>query len=691
MRPEILAPVGSPEALTAALRCGADAVYLALPAYGARAHAQNFSFPALEAAIAACHARAVRVYVTLNTLLLDAELGDFMDAVQRLCALSVDAVIVQDLGAARLIHQLAPTLPLHASTQMSVQTLAGLETLAALGFSRAVLPRELSREELRTLVRHSPIDCEVFVHGALCTSVSGQCLLSSFFGGRSANRGDCAQPCRLPFSGTQENGSDQVLSLKDLSIMDALPELAAAGVRSLKIEGRMKRPEYVAAAVRVCRQALDNVGARHDVPLPVHTTGNQQKNLHAVFSRSGFTAGYYYAQRDSTMQGARTREDVTAARDALPALAALYAKESPRTGVTFTLSGGLGEGLYLCAETDAHAVSLAENTPLQRANNVQNSARLQEQLAKCGGTMFFCRAANVQLPPNVYVPVASVNALRRQALCALEEKMAARVPIACAPYEKVSLPPRVPTAQSLQLRVATLKQVPQDLRGVSQIIVPLSVAKHTPPRAGTNCVWAVEIPRGVCGQERTLLADLRAAQAQGYTRAIVGTLDGAALAKRAGLAFAAGFGSNICNSACLHAWQALGAAEVLLSPELTRVQASRIHSPLPTAWFAYGRLPLMLLRRKGYGAQLFDRKGKAFPLVEVGGDYTELLACTPVSLAGRGDECRFADALLLYFTDETAAQCQAVLQAFRADRASGISGESCRGLPGWTVQGGASP
>ena len=284
---EILAPAGTREALIAAVRCGANAVYLGGKLLNARRNAGNFDDEALKEAVRYCHERGVQVYLTLNTLVRDAELKDAEHMLALSCEAGIDALITQDLGIARLARNCAPDIPLHASTQMSVQTLAGLEELKSLGFTRAVLPRELTLGEITALAAHSPVELELFIHGALCMCVSGQCYLSAMLGSRSGSRGLCAQPCRLPFVAPGGTGAD--LSLKDLSLIPHIRTLHEAGVLSFKIEGRMKRPEYVAAAVTACRQALENG----------EPEGVLSRQLQAVFSRSGFTDGGgtpYYAQ-----------------------------------------------------------------------------------------------------------------------------------------------------------------------------------------------------------------------------------------------------------------------------------------------------------------------------------------------------------------------------------------------------------
>jgi putative protease len=301
-QPEILAPAGSMEALVTALRCGADAVYVGGTAYSARSGAVNFDLPQLERAAGICHAYGAQLHLAVNTLVTDRELEGFGRFIRKAAEYGVDACIVQDLGALKTIRSLVPDMPLHASTQMSIHTPEGAMQAAELGCCRVVAAREMSREDLETLCK-LPMEIEVFVHGALCMSVSGQCSFSALVGGRSANRGQCAHACRLPWK-TPSGKNPAALSLKDLSLVQYVDILRRMGVASLKIEGRMKRPEYVAAAVTALRMALQ--GEQPDM-----------ESLRAVFSRSGFTDGYFTGKKQD-MFGFRRREDVKAAQQELP-------------------------------------------------------------------------------------------------------------------------------------------------------------------------------------------------------------------------------------------------------------------------------------------------------------------------------------------------------------------------------------
>ncbi|MDE6595155.1 MAG: U32 family peptidase, partial [Oscillospiraceae bacterium] len=327
-KPELLAPAGSMESVLAAVRCGADAVYAGGERFSARANAANFPDAELEKAVRYCHLHGVKLYRAMNTLVFGSEIPDFVEAAKRSAEIGVDGLIVQDLGAARLLRQVLPDMRLNASTQMTIHTPEGAFLAAELGFSRVVAARELTIEQLQRLTE-TGIEIEAFIHGALCMSVSGQCFMSALIGSRSANRGMCAQACRLPFGAVKGDRYD--LSLKDLCGIPHINKLTKIGVASLKIEGRMKRAEYVAAAVTACRAALD--GKEPDL-----------ETLQAVFSRSGFTDGYLTGETGTAMFGYRRKEDVTAAEAVLPTLRELYRKESKAAGCSADFSVKIQQG-----------------------------------------------------------------------------------------------------------------------------------------------------------------------------------------------------------------------------------------------------------------------------------------------------------------------------------------------------------
>ena len=296
---ELLSPAGGWDSLVAAVQNGADAVYMGFGAYNARRSAKNFTEEEFSQAVRYCHLRGVKVYLTLNTLLTDRELPGAAELLHKASRLGADAVLIQDWGVWQLARQAAPEQPFHASTQMSLHTLGGARRAAELGLTRVVLARELSRRDIAAICRDCPAEVEVFAHGALCMCYSGQCALSAVIGGRSGNRGTCAQPCRLPYGVNAPAAGGHPLSLKDANLSPYLQELEDMGVACLKLEGRMKRPEYVAVITSIYRRLLDEKR---------RPTREEQRQLELAFSRSGFTDGYYLGRKGPQMlSGPRAR------------------------------------------------------------------------------------------------------------------------------------------------------------------------------------------------------------------------------------------------------------------------------------------------------------------------------------------------------------------------------------------------
>ena len=392
---EVLAPAGDTEQLRAAVRCGADAVYLGARSFNARRRAENFGDEDLRHAVAYCHGRGVKVYVTVNTLVRDGELRELYAALEEIGESGADAVILQDLAAMDLCRTHLPGIPRHASTQMTIHNADGAMQARDMGFSRVILARELSLEEIRRIHEAAEVELECFVHGALCMGVSGQCLLSAMLGERSGNRGLCAQPCRLDF---RAGDRDHALSLKDACAIPHLEELEAAGVCSLKIEGRLRRPEYVAAATDACVRAL-----RGETP--------DLKQLERAFSRSGLTDGYLTGRRDLSMFGSRTEEDKAASASVLGELTGLYRRELSRVPVDMTLRGGPGRAAELTVSDGTHTVAVTGGEPEPVRTAPQDTAGI---LGKTGGTPFLCAQVSSELDPGLMVP--GLSGLRREAL-----------------------------------------------------------------------------------------------------------------------------------------------------------------------------------------------------------------------------------------------------------------------------------
>ena len=377
MTTELLAPAGGQEALVAAVQSGADAVYMGFGAFNARRSARNFSDEEFRAAVSYCHLRGVKVYLTLNTLVTDRELPALAAEARTASECGVDAILVQDWGVLATLQKIIPDVPLHASTQMSLHTLSGVQEAARLGMTRAVLARELSRGEIAEICQKSPIEIETFVHGALCMCYSGQCEMSAVIGRRSGNRGTCAQPCRLPY-GFSGRADGHPLSLKDANLAPFVPEMMDMGVACLKIEGRMKRPEYVAAVTEIYARLL----REHRTP-----TKDEQKKLALAFSRDGFTEGYYRGVRGREMFGTRP-ENARWPEDWFSEIRARYEKENLRlVPLALNCTIRAGQPMTLTAEdADGHRVTVTGAVPEAARSRAVTAEEVETRLKKTGGT-----------------------------------------------------------------------------------------------------------------------------------------------------------------------------------------------------------------------------------------------------------------------------------------------------------------
>lgn len=666
-KPEILAPAGGLDSVKAAVLCGADAVYIGAKQFSARAGAKNFDQEELRTAVSYCHVRGAKVYLALNTLLCDSELADAAGIIKEACSLPIDAVIVQDMGLASFLRESCPAVRLHASTQLSVHTPAGARELYERGFSRVVLARELSQDEIAEIAGACPVELEVFVHGALCMSVSGQCYLSAMLGGRSGNRGQCAQPCRLPFSVPGGTGHD--LSLKDLSLLEHLPALKNAGVCSFKIEGRMKRPEYVAAAVTAAKKALEE-GA-----LPKQ----DKKILEQVFSRSGFTDGYWSGRRGRHMFGVRTKSDVEGADNALlSGIRALYRKERQTVPVSFSLWIEKGERAALTAkDADGNAVTVYGETPQPAQSIPLDEETCRLQLQKTGGTPFLCGEVFCEIGEALSLPLSQLNSLRRQALSQLEKQRAEKPPLF---FQAIDLPQAAPhikaEKQTVRARFADT-EIPSCYKECELIYVPLTTPETELGRLVTEGFpVAVEIPRGMFGREGQIKTLLQKAKKLGVTHALVQNIGALPLAREQGFFVHGGFALNIMNSLCLSAYEKLGLCDAELSIELTAKKCGAIGGALPRGVLSYGRLPLMLARncpaKNGpavcshckHNHEIVDRKHEKFPLLC---DYncTEVLNCVPLCVFDKLNNFSGADFTILRFSVENYVEKEEIFRLFR--------------------------
>ena len=620
---EILAPAGSMDSVIAAVRSGADAVYLGMKHFSARAGAKNFDDEALKEAVAYCHERDVKVYLTINTLVFDDEMTAALETVKTAARADIDAVIVQDMGLCEQIRRAVPDLRLHASTQMSVHTPRGAKALYELGFKRVVLSRELSLEEIRQIHAYCPeIELEVFVHGALCMCLSGQCLFSSMLGGRSANRGMCAQPCRLPF---YSGDNDHALSLKDNSIISYIRELQELGVTSAKIEGRMKREEYVATAVSAC------VGARDRGFIDEKTAAN----LRSVFSRAGFTDGYIRGEIGEEMFGFRQKEDVTLATDKLfKEIRNTYRNERKRLTVDFVFEASVHTAARLTAFCLDREISVFSGQPVEEARTLPLSGeKIRENLSKTGNTQYRAGKITVVIPDNISLPVSSLNAMRREALAQMNAALQNRHHYRINKTAPDETPSCKTGGKAPVYAAAKSKELLPALKDFDLVFLDLFAFDGT-EEISKNL--AVEIPRALFGREDPAKEILKKLRERGVVHAMVHNIGSLSLAKELGFIVHAGFGLNITNSRALLFYEKLGAVDAELSAELDIKRIEKLRASIPIGIIAYGYLPLMITRNTPIHQKsckkiefLQDRRKESFP-VRQGEGYSEIYNCVPV-------------------------------------------------------------
>lgn len=669
--PEILAPAGSPETLSAALRSGADAVYVGGKKFSARNSAANFSDEELAEASRLCHSYGAKLYLAVNTIISDAEAVGFCDHVKLAASVGVDGYIVQDWGAAEIIRKAVPDAVIHASTQMSVHTAAAARLLKELGWARVVPARELDRSVLERICRED-IETEVFVHGALCMSVSGQCYMSAMIGSRSANRGCCGQACRLPFSAVG-NKNRAALSLKDLSLLEQAAELKATGVDSLKIEGRMKRPEYVASAVRELKRALGG-----EVP--------DMQLLKGIFSRSGFTDGYFTGER-TDMFGTREKEDVTAARGLIPKIHELYRFQRQvhtidihavaRAGAPISVTAVCGD---ISAEVKGEAPDAAQNRPT-------DISAFEKHLSKLGDTVFRLGKFTAEIDDGLFVPAGRLNELRRDLTAKLTELMIKRnTPV----YTVTDYSPELPeesaprrTGPVLPLRTMcrTAGQAVA-AAGTSQFVIVPDMLINEELLGSIPASKIIASPPRFIADEDGTAARLRNIKKLGVTRLLCHTPDSIAIGKELGFRLHGSFTLNIYNSCSAAFMKELGLEDVVFSVEARLGELNSVRADIPVGAVVCGRLPLMLTRNcpiknevgcKGCTGCLTDRTGRKLPVVCTK-DHAEILNSDVLYMLDRTEEMQGADFGVVILSDENAAQTRSILAGQRPD------GKLTRGL-----------
>ena len=655
--PELLCPAGSPEALDAAIEGGADAVYLGGSAFNARMNAHNFGGDALRSAVLRAHTYGVKVYLTLNTLVTDKEMSAFVNAAREAAEIGVDALIVADLGGATAIHRAIPSMELHASTQASGHNAQMAQQLKDLGYTRMVIARETPCKDLAQVIKSSPLEIEAFIHGALCVSHSGQCLFSSLVGGRSGNRGECAQPCRLPYScaSCTKKANPYPLSLKDLSLAEHVPALIEMGITSLKIEGRMKSPEYVRDTARIWRRLLDERRA---------ATSEEMKALADIFSRGGFTDGYFRESIDRKMLGIRSEGDKAQSRAAEPFRGItrkiplrIHATLSPNQPMILTVS-------------DAHrSITVAGDVPQSALNAPLSYETVERNLTKLGGTPYEAAEFSADVTDGLMLPISRLNDLRRRAIAAWEDGAPAS-----RSHEQHKHLPLSPTQQRGTYRTARF-YVPEQITPAARdffdrIYLPL----------GKECdgTDGIVLPPVIFERDIPLVRRmLHSAKESGITHALVGNLGHLTLATDAGLIPEGDFRLNATNSETVHRLEELGILSTILSPELTLPQARDVGGD--TSLIVYGRIPLMTVEKcvireladctacAQNRVTMRDRKGIDFPILREWEHRNVIYNSLPTSMSDRqADLAKMRiTAQHFLFSIESPKEVDAVIRAYR--------------------------
>lgn len=684
---ELLAPAGSMAAVAAAVQNGADAIYLGYGEFNARRNAKNFSSEEFAAAVSYCHLRGVKVYLTLNTLLTDRELPSGAEYASSASNLGVDAVLVQDLGVVRMLRQVAPDLPVHASTQMTLHNLDGVRMAADLGMTRVVLARELPRDQIAHICAHSPIEIEVFVHGALCMCYSGQCFLSSILGGRSGNRGLCAQPCRLSY-GWGERAAGHPLSLKDMSLAGHLRELKEMGVACLKLEGRMKRPEYVAIVTSIYAAALREGR---------EPTQEELDALASAFSRQGFTDGYYLDAQGPSMFG--VREDTEEPKELFAQARATYeGPEHPTVPVTFYALIRAGEPAQVGVKDSAGRISTVEGpVPEAARTHALTQEQVCGQLSKTGGTPFRCDGVKALVENDLSLPLSALNNMRRQALESLSA-LRALPPVRRAGayhagyrYEQRREPPK------LTISVRHAGQISRGLLALSPALIYVPAEELDAHPELISAAGAVRIgaalPRIIWDREWPEWVErLQRLRALGVSDALIGNLGQVPVCRDLGFLLRGGFGLEIYNTQALKELRHMGFTSATVSFELKLAQIRDLSKAVDTEMISYGRLPLMITEnciiknRTGRCTcrnenVLTDRKGARFPVVRAPGCRNELLNSKKLFLADRAANYRriglWAEQLM--FTTENPRECVQVAERYLG-RGSWNPSDYTRGL-----------
>ena len=656
---ELLSPAGNYESLVAAVHAGADAVYIGGANFSARRNAKNFTDEEVKTAADLCHLHNVSLYVAVNILIKEHEFDDAVSYIKSLCESGVDGIIIQDAGLLAYVRKLCPEIFINASTQMTIASTDAVNFVTKLGADRVVLARELGIDEIKSIAENTDIELETFVHGALCMGWSGQCLLSSVIGGRSGNRGLCAQPCRLNYTllrdGKPVGKAMPLLSLKDICLADKLSELEPY-VDSLKIEGRMKSPEYTASVTSLYKKALTDSISQSEI-----------KKTLGFFSRGGSSEGYFSGRQFDKMMDYNGTEKVAASREDI-----IKIKEedlSRRRKISFALTAETGKPLSLSARCDGFNAE-ASGEILEPAIKDFDPTRAKAQLEKLGDTAFVAENTEIKSEGNPFVPVSSINALRREVCAKLED-------LICESFKK--------HVCDVNLFEKTYRK-----RMIPEIIVEVS----TKEQYQAACEFDYEILTSY-ELSKSLKSDFVMCPAVKKEGENVSFTAPKIMAQNIGqLDFShevyGGEQLNVTNSQTSELFASMGVRRVTLSPELNIKEIKEItkNTAVPTEVIAYGRLPVMVMEncviksqgmcsRTGGFFELSDRMGERFPII-CENCRNILLNSVPVYMADKWSDLLSlnVDVIRLKFTTETPDEVKRVINAYK----EGLSGKTPKGV-----------
>lgn len=640
---EILSPAGNIETLKAAISNGADAVYVGGKNFSARKNAVNFSNEELAEAVKFAHLHDAKVYATFNTLIHDSELSEAFEFAKFLYEIGIDALIVQDFGLVRLIKTHFPDFEIHASTQMTLHNADGVKAAEKLGFKRVVLSRELSFDEIKSIEEKTDAELEVFVHGALCMSYSGQCLMSSFLGCRSGNRGACAQPCRLPYAVLNSRKKTVCkdkypLSLKDLCLVDEIKKLEDCNVASLKIEGRMKSTEYVSTVTSLYNKYRNGQKVSDE---DIYILKN-------IFSRSGFTKGYLYGKYGRDMLNFnKSNDDVytSADKNVLDFAKKLKENQPPKIGADVFFEVGLGKVVKAEFSAKGKIVSVKGNIPAEKALNTSlTQERIREQICKTGSTPFDVKSLEIVCDDGISLPVKEINTVRREGFELLEKELSVSGRITDAEYKKEEFIKANYGKISNTAQVLTLKQASAAYdAGFDKVIVPYRIYSENKDYFDTNkertAVLLPVIDRDIYQTETAIDTN------EVYVSSL------SQFDKYNDKKITADYTLNAFNSLSLRTLSSLGADRVCISPELNVWQIKAIDDYIEKEIIVYGRIPLMTVQncviKSANGAcccddgfyVLKDRKGAEFPLApDKGRCINTIYNSKPLYMADKLDE-----------------------------------------------------